>query len=193
MVGFLCSSGAPERIRLATRSALAAVLAVGLTYLGPSSAYAQAAGPIGSLGGYGAMASSSTSASVVSYSSAMGASSLAPFSGRFGAAMPSGMGGGSPLLFTPRTSAVMSSSRPSFTIGPMGSGMASMQAGGGPTFGRRPFVLRPLETSTGTGAAGAIDAMPGAGRMGIMPPSFGYPFWQPPSFFSSTPGTGMSM
>jgi hypothetical protein len=34
----------------------------------------------------------------------------------------------------------------------------------------------------------------GLGGMGVMPPSFGYPFRQPPSLVpAATPGAGMSM
>jgi hypothetical protein len=36
--------------------------------------------------------------------------------------------------------------------------------------------------------------MPGAGRPSVMPPSFGYPFYQPPSLVvPSSSGAGMSM
>jgi hypothetical protein len=41
---------------------------------------------------------------------------------------------------------------------------------------------------------GGMQRMSGAGRSGVMPPSIGYPFRQPPSLLApSTPGMGMSM
>jgi hypothetical protein len=41
---------------------------------------------------------------------------------------------------------------------------------------------------------GGMRRMPGAGGMGVMPPSIGYPFRQPPSLVGPpAPGMGMSM
>ena len=99
--------------------------------------------------------------------------------GRFGAAMPSGLGGGGGLSFRPRPSATMSSNRTAFTIGPMGGGMAG---GIGLGSGRRPFILQDLGPSGLRG--GMRRPLPATGRMGVMPPSFGYPFRQPPSLLA---------
>jgi hypothetical protein len=48
---------------------------------------------------------------------------------------------------------------------------------------------------TGRGAGrGGMQRVPGAGGMGVMPPSIGYPFRQPPSLVGPPAlGTGMSM
>jgi hypothetical protein len=103
------------------------------------------------------------------------------------------MGGGGPIFFSERPSAMMMSRRPSFTIGPMG-GMAAPSGGMGRDFGRRPFVLQPLGPSGGMGLSSGMQPMTGSRGMGVMPPSFGYPFRQPPSLVSpSSAGAGMSM
>jgi len=165
--------------------ALGAVLTFGLP-----TAWAQGSG----LGGYGAMAGGTGSAMGGGSGSGtgMGAGTVAPFGGRFGAAMPSGMAGGGGLSFRPRPSAAMSSTRTAFTIGPMGGGMSG---GVGQASGRRPFVLPDLGPSGGLGPGGGMRRqMPSAGGMGVMPPSFAYPFRQPPSLVApSAPGAGMSM
>ncbi len=144
----------------------------------------------GGLGGYGAMAGGTGFAICGSGSgTGMGAGTVAPFGGRFGAAMPSNMAGGGGLSFRPRPSASMSNTRTAFTIGPMGGGMSVAMGQGS---GRRPFVLPDLGPS---GLAGGMRRqMPAAGSLGVMPPSFGYPFRQPPSLVApSAPGAGMSM
>lgn len=118
--------------------------------------------------------------------SGMGAGAVAPFGGRFGAAVPSNMSGGG-LSYRPRPSAGMSGNRPSFTIGPMGGGVSGSMGSG-----RRPFTL--LGSSSGLGRGGALrQSMPAASGAGVMPPSFGSPFRQPPSLLNSTPGAGSPM
>ncbi len=147
-----------------------------------------------SLGGYGAMAGGTGSAMGGGSGSGtgMGAGTVAPFGGRFGAAMPSGMAGGGGLSFRPLPSAAMSNTRTAFTIGPMGGGVSG---GMGQGSGRRPFVLSGRGPSGGSGLGGGMRRqMPTAGGMSVMPPSFAYPFRQPPSLVApSAPGAGMSM
>ena len=171
------------------RMFLASGLVVGVSLtIGAPSASAQGGG----LGGYGAMAGGSGMTGGGGAGTGLGAGTVAPFGGRFGAAMPSGMGGGGGLAFRPRPSATMSSSRTAFTIGPMGGGMSDGMGGGS---GRRPFALPDLGSAGFLGSGvGMRWQMPATGGMGVMPPSFGYPFRQPPSLLTpSSPGTGMSM
>ena len=174
----------------------ACVLAFGVI-LAVGTPPARAQGPIGSLGGYGAMAGTPGSAMggpLVVDPTGMGSGVLAPFSGRFGATMPSRMGGGGSFSFSQRPSAMKSSNRPSFTIGPMDGGMSVTSGGMAQGFGRRPFTLPSLGASGGMGLDGGRQPMTGSRGMGVMPPSFGYPFRQPPSLVSpSSAGAGMSM
>ncbi|MFI5460902.1 MAG: hypothetical protein ACHRXM_36290 [Isosphaerales bacterium] len=59
---------------------------------------------------------------------------------------------------------------------------------------RRPFTLPAGSLSGGMGLGGGLRRVPAATGMGVMPPSIGYPFRQPPSPVSpSTFGAGMSM
>jgi hypothetical protein len=135
-----------------------------------------------SLGGYGATSPGATAS--------MGSSSpIIPYAGSFGGFMPYRMsgGGGSSVSFSTRGSSVMESSRSSFSLAPMSTGM-------GTSFAPR------------TGSPGSFS-LPGLGRgklmsqpMGpvgnpsVMPPNFGYPFYQPPSLLSpGSPAGGMSM
>lgn len=177
--------------RLLKVSALTFVLAHALS---GSPSHAQDSGPIGSLGGYGAMAGAPGAAmGAVVDPSGMGAGAVAPFGGRIGVMMPSGMARGGGMSFSERSSAMMGSNRPSFTISPM-SGMGAMSPGGDRGFTRRPFVLRPLSPLGGIGTGDGMERMAGSRGMGVMPPNFGYPFRQPPSLLSgSTSGAGMSM
>lgn len=178
-------------MRCSTQAILVTTLAFGANFVsGISSARAQGGG----LGGYGAMSGGFGPAisGGGGAGTGMGAGTVAPFGGRFGAAMPSGMGGGGGLSFRQRPSATMSSTRTAFTIGPMGGGMSG---GMGLGSGRRPFLLQDLGTSGASGFGGGMRRqMPTSGGMGVMPPSFGYPFRQPPSLVAPTsPGAGMSM
>src|SRR4051794_7556470 len=104
-------------MRSVTGMILASGLVVGMSLsLAASSAHAQGGG----LGGYGAMTGGSAMSGA---GTGMGAGTVAPFGGRFGAAMPSGMGGGGGVSFRPRASATMSNTRAAFTVGPMVGGM----------------------------------------------------------------------
>jgi hypothetical protein len=170
--------------------AIAIMAGVGVAVDNPS-AQAQAPGSGLSLGGYGAMAGAPGSSLGTSFygidSTAMGAG-LLPYAGRFGTAMPSQMGGLTGLTFRSRPSAMLGRARPLFTMGPMG-GMSAMAGGMGPA--QRPFVLPDLGVSGGMGLGIPRWPMPRAGGMGVMPPSLGYPFRQPP--IPGAPSTGPSM
>jgi hypothetical protein len=172
-------------MRPAWRMTLACVFSFGVSLIS-GTRWSRAQGPIGSLGGYGAMAAAP--------GSSMGSGAMAPFGGRFGATMPSRMGGGVSLSFSARPSAMMSGNRPSFTIGPMGGGMSATSGVMGQGFGRRPFALQPLGPSGEMAPGDGMQPMTGPRGTGVMPPSFGYPFRQPPSLVSpSSAGIGMSM
>ncbi len=140
----------------------------------------------GSLGGYGAVSRYATPG--------MGQSSpmIIPYGGTFEGFMPSRMGGGSSLSFRSRPSTPMGSARSTFRLSPLLGGMSSMSGGvGGARAGGR--AMSPLG-SPGVTRPGGMRRMPGAGSIGVMPPSIGYPFRQPPSLVGPpAPGTGMSM
>jgi hypothetical protein len=93
----------------------------------------------------------------------------------------------------------MDSTRTSFSLSPMARSMSSLpgEMGRGMTAGGRgPGGLGALSRGMGLGGEMGLGGMrllgPSGGGMGVMPPSFGYPFRQPPSPIS-TPSTGMGM
>jgi hypothetical protein len=157
------------------------LLVVMMACLRPSLADAQFVGGGGSLGGYGA--SSGFSGAGMGGGGAM----VIPYGGMTEGFMPGRLGGGSSLSFRPRPSAGMnasrSSSRLSTTTGGMTSttvGSRAMSGGMGRGIGPGSFLSKPM----GSGGAGP----------GVMPPSIGYPFRQPPSLLSpASGGAGMSM
>lgn len=142
-----------------------------------------------SLGGYGASMSADNPA--------MGMSGpVIPYGGNFGGFMPYRMGGGGDLSFRTRGASTLGSNRVSFSLSPM-SAMGSMTGGMGSGLGggSRPFATAGSQGSLGLGAGmstgGRMATMPGTG---VMPPSFGYPFRQPPSLSApAAVGMGMSM
>ncbi len=78
---------------------------------------------------------------------------VAPFGGRFGAAVPATLGSGGGLGFRPRPAAAMSPTRTAFTIGPAG----AMAGGSGLGSSRRPFYapgIWPRRDGGGRDAAG---------------------------------------
>lgn len=135
----------------------------------------------GSLGGYGAAPVYSNPGMGGS-----GGSMIIPYGGMFEGFMPSREGGGNTLAFRSRPSAAMGSARTSFSLSPLSGRM-------GRDLGARSFS--PLGASAGMQVGSGMGRRPAAvGGMGVMPPSFGYPFRQPPSLVpSATPGAGMSM
>jgi hypothetical protein len=142
-----------------------AVLAMGgLFTVLTPSAVAQGNGPSGSLGGFGAASPYANPAMSVSRSMVI------PYGGMFEGFMPSRMGGGGTLSFRARPTATMGSGRTSFSLSPSVGGMGQGRGGR-------------------AGMSSRIDR-----RMGVMPPSLGYPFRQPPSLVPSTSQvSGMSM
>ena len=140
-----------------------------------------------SLGGYGG--------SMADAGSGMGGPVI-PYSGKFGGFMPYRMGGSGNLSFQSRGTSSMGTGRTSFSLSPMSGGMSSMSGGMGAgsrtssSFGSKGT----MGLGGGSGLGGGMNQMSGTRGMGVMPPSFGYPFRQPPSLLSpSSAGTGMSM
>jgi hypothetical protein len=147
-------------------------------------AHAQSSSSFRSLGGYGATAASPMAS--------MGSSSpMIPYAGSFGGFMPYRMAAGSssPVTFSARGSSVLESTRTSFRLSPMSSGMGM---GSGPGTG----LLAPLGSRGAMRLGGGVMSQPmsGASTSSVMPPNFGYPFYQPPSLISpASPRAGMSM
>jgi hypothetical protein len=126
----------------------------------------------------------------------IGASSLIiPYAGNFGGFMPYRMGGGSDLSFASRGTSTMASGRTSFSLSPMTGAMSSMQTAPGLGLGARPGGLLPSGARGSMGLGGGMrEPVPVTGRMSVMPPNFGYPFYQPPRMLApSAAGAGMSM
>jgi hypothetical protein len=148
--------------------------------------YGQTAGTSRSLGGYGAASAGATAS--------MGSSSpMIPYAGSFGGFMPYRMSGGgdSGLSISTRGSSLMESPRSSFSLAPMSSGMGS---GFGPRT-RSPGTFS-SQGLRGDGARGLMSQPMGGGTgtRSVMPPNFGYPFYQPPSLLlPASSAAGMSM
>ena len=142
----------------------------------PSSAAAQFAGVGGSLGGYGASSG---------IGSGMGGGAMViPYGGMTEGFMPGRMGGGSSLSPRPRPTTGLNPLRPSSRLSTMTGGMTSKANG-----------PRPMSGGIGPGIMpGSFLSNPMGSRPGVMPPTIGYPFRQPPSLLSpTTGGAGMSM
>jgi hypothetical protein len=147
-------------------------------------AHAQSTSSVRSLGGYGATATSPMAS--------MGSSSpMIPYAGSFGGFMPYRMAAGtsSSLSFSPRVSLAPESARTPFRLSPMSSG-AGM--GSGPGNGS----LAPLGLRDAMRFGGGVmnPPMGAVNNTSVMPPNFGYPFYQPPSLISpASQNSGMSM
>jgi hypothetical protein len=89
----------------------------------------------------------------------------------------------------------MESTRTSFSLSPMTGGMTSMSGSMGQGIGARTRAFLSFGSQSGMGLGGGTrQVMPGAGGMSVMPPNFGYPFYQPPSLLTpSSSSGGMSM
>ncbi len=174
-------------IRRAARAALIILVGVA-TSIVASTAQAQTALTEGrSLGGYGG--------SMTDTGSGMGGPVI-PYAGKFGGFMPYRMSGSGSLSYQSRGTSPMGSGRTSFSLSPMSGGMSSMPSG----FGAGSRTLSPfgaqgaMGLGGGSRMGGGMNQTSGTRGMGVMPPSFGYPFRQPPSLLSpSSSGTGMSM
>ena len=170
-------------MRVMRRALLAGTLLTGLGMaIGAPSARAQGSRTPRSLGGYGA----SSGRSMASMGSG---GPIIPYAGNFGGFMPYRMssGGGSGLSFSTRSSSVMDGSRTSFSLAPMSTGMGTGFAPRTSSFGS--FSPQGQRGFEGGGLMG--QPMGGAGNPSVMPPNFGYPFYQPPSLV--LPASGMSM
>jgi hypothetical protein len=167
-----------------TRKILAGLLSIGVGQAaGAASAYAQ--GP-GSLGGYGG--------SMMATNSGMGMSGPAiPYGGRFAGFMPYRMNGSGSLSFQSRGESAMGGRRTSFSLSPMPGGMSSTSGGMGRGLGVDSGLFSPSGLQGVMGRGVGMPSMSGTRGMGVMPPSFGYPFRQPPNLLTPSSGTGMSM
>jgi hypothetical protein len=160
--------------------------------IGVSAAHAQGSDARGSLGGYGG--------SMSNLDSGMGmGGSVIPYAGKFGGFMPYRMSGSSSLSFQSRGTSALGSMRTSFSLSPMSGGMSSMSGGTSPGFGAGGLSSfgsqGAMGSGTGLGLGGSgMQSMSRASGMSVMPPSFAYPFRQPPSLLTpASAGTGMSM
>lgn len=174
----------PRTRRLAPAFSIVAIMIVTTT---PSTTWAQSISAR-SLGGYGAG---------TNFASGLGMrGSIIPFAGGFGGFMPYRMGGGSSLSFQPRAGSPAGERRSSFTLTPMSRGMSPMPG----TVVTGSLGIPRLGTSDPMGKAGGspmgngLPSLSGSRGMGVMPPSLGYPFRQPPSLISpASTGPAMSM
>ncbi len=89
----------------------------------------------------------------------------------------------------------MESTRTPFSLSPMTGGMTSMSGGMSNGFGARIRAFSSFGSYDGMGLGGSTrQVLPGAGGMSVMPPNFGYPFYQPPRLLTpSSSSGGMSM
>lgn len=161
-------------------------IVVGQT-LGISPARAQGFNARDSLGGYGGSMSNLNS------SMSMGGPVI-PYAGTFGGFMPARMGETGGLRFEPRAGFLPGTRRTSFNMSTMSGGMSTMSGGIGQGFGSSARSLSNISSQATMGLSGRGMPMSGVGDRGVAPPSFGYPFRQPPNLISpSSPGMGMSM
>jgi hypothetical protein len=170
-----------------SRAYLTAIFAIGASFcIGTSSARGQGFGPGVSLGGYGETS--------VSPSPGMGSGGpmVIPYGGMTEGFMPGRMGVGSPLSFRPRPTSTMGSGRSSFSLFPTSGGMSSASRGMGRGLGPQNRMSTPLGLRGGMGLGGGMGRQ-GSGSLGVMPPSIGYPFRQPPSLLSPSSTLGSSM
>lgn len=160
---------------------MALVLGGGLD-VGSPSASAQGYGGPGSLGGFGGSSAGAMAG--------MGGAStmIVPYGGSFEGFMPGRMGTGSSPSFRARPGATMGARRGTFGLSPPSGGMSGMS--GGILGGRS---TSPIGSRGGMGIGGGMRRAPDARGAGVMPPSIGYPFRQPPSLVSPSSGAGMSM
>jgi hypothetical protein len=175
-----------------TRRVLVAgvLLAGGALTIGTTPGSAQSLASRSPLGGYGA-ASSAPMAAGASSSVA-----VIPFAGSYAAFMPYRTGGDNRLTFSVRGTSAMESTRTSFSLSSMTGAMSAMPGGVGLGYGVSPHVTSTFGSLRGMGlGAGMWQQTSRAERMSVMPPSFGYPFYQPPSAlipYSTSIGFGMS-
>jgi hypothetical protein len=104
---------------------------------------------------------------------------IIPYGGSMSGFMPSRMGGGGTgLSFSSRNSSMVGASRSAFRLSSMNREMAIPSGGFGQNIGGRTGIGASLSKyGFGSGMNRTMDT----GRESVMPPSFGYPFYQPPS------------
>jgi hypothetical protein len=154
-----------------------------------STVNAQSLGADRSLGGYGARMGSAGGSGM--------SGPVIPYAGRFGGFMPYRMGGSGSLTFESRAGSIGESTRTPLTISPMRGGMSSLTG----EMGRQSRYAQTFSLEGAMRQDGAINGsggfggpMSGAAGTGVMPPNFGYPFYQPPSLVApALSGLGMSM
>ncbi len=159
------------------------------TFLGTTPARAQAArtGEGRSLGGYGGVMTEAGSGTGMS-------GPAIPYAGKFGGFMPYRMGGSGSLSFQSRGTSPMGSGRTTFSLSPPSGGMSSMSGGTSKGLAAPSRISSSFGPPGATGSGGDMQPMSGSRGTGVMPPSFGYPFRQPPSLLTpSSAGAGMSM
>jgi hypothetical protein len=163
------------------------LIVVALVGLNAIPATAQFAGGGTPLGGYG-------SASGVAGAGMGGGPMVIPYGGMTEGFMPGRMGGGSSLSFRARPASTMIPTRASSSFSSFPGGMFSAAGGMGRGTGSRSSISNSMN-SRGIGLGGSSFRLgSGGGGMGVMPPSIGYPFRQPPSLLSPSSGpAGMSM
>lgn len=164
--------------------------AFALFWVGPRPAAAQFPSQGGSLGGYGA----SSGSAVSGMGGGGGTAIIIPYGGMAEGFMPGRAGGGSSLSFRPRSTASMGGSRPSLSLLPstgssgMGRGNRSRSA-----MSSRPGSRGMSQGGGGGGGFFRLGSGSGLGGSGVMPPSIGFPFRQPPSPTPASGGSGTSM
>jgi hypothetical protein len=135
-----------------------------------------------SLGGYGA-SSSMTQAGMG------GSGPIIPYGGGLSGFMPYRMGGaGTGLSFSSRNSSTVGTGRSAFRLSSMTGGMGMSSSAFGQSLGRGTAGSL-FSPGLGAGMGRSMDS----GSQSVMPPNFGYPFYQPPSLLPlSSTGVGMS-
>ena len=158
-----------------------ALLAMAMILLAAPGARAQSVG----LGGYGA--ASSMAGPSLGRSGAM----VIPYGGMTEGFMPSRMGGGSSLSFRPRAMGTMGGPRSSSIFADFSGGMSRSDRSARTSM---PGPMSPRGLGPSAGRLIRSNPLGGGGGMGVMPPTIGYPFRQPPSLIGPSSGpAGMSM
>jgi hypothetical protein len=165
--------------RLGLKSCL--LMFAGACAFTPGPVLAQAPG----LGGYGA--SSSMAPAGMSSSGP-----IIPYGGSMSGFMPSRMGGGGTgLSFSSRNRSMVGAARSSFQLSTIGREMSMPSGRSGQSFGSGRAGMGGSRSPIGLG--GGMNRAMEMGRESVMPPSFGYPFYQPGSLLGpSSAFMGMS-
>jgi hypothetical protein len=135
------------------------------------------------LSGYGASSSMATAGT--------GASGpIIPYGGSMSGFMPSRMGGGGTgLSFSARNSSMIGAARSPFRLSTISREMSMSSGGLGRYVGDRAGIGKSLSSS---GIGGGMNRAMDTRSESVMPPNFGYPFYQPPSLLgASTSFMGM--